>query len=76
MLRLKQVAGLTSKQGWVRGIMYHTPSNKTRKMTGALLVQEKYPNQDIPAPIQLLLWIFTPAPPGSPIWVVSPKPLP
>ena len=36
----------------------------------SMMVQEKYPNQEIPVPIQLLLWIFTPAPPGSPIWVV------
>ena len=34
------------------------------------LMQEKYPNQEIPAPIKLLLWIFTPAPPGTPIWLV------
>ncbi len=35
--------------------------------------QEKYPNQEIPAPIKILLWIFTPAPPGSPIWVKIPR---
>ena len=34
------------------------------------VMQEKYPNQEIPAPIKLLLWIFTPAPPGTPIWLV------
>ena len=26
--------------------------------------QEKYPNQEIPAPIKILLWIFTPRTPG------------
>lgn len=35
--------------------------------------QEKYPHQEIPAPIKILLWIFTPAPPGSPIWVKVPR---
>lgn len=36
-----------------------------------LIAQEKYPNQEIPAAIKVLLFCFTPAPPGSPIWVVS-----
>ncbi|CAK0787852.1 hypothetical protein CVIRNUC_011074 [Coccomyxa viridis] len=36
-------------------------------------LQEKYPNQEIPAPIKLLLWIFTPAPPGTPIWLKVPR---
>ena len=37
------------------------------------VLQEKYPNHEIPAPIKILLWIFTPAPPGSPIWVKVPR---
>ncbi len=47
-------------------------ARKIHWMECVLMVQEKYPNQEIPAPVKLLLWIFTPAPPGSPIWVVNP----
>lgn len=55
-------------------VTQHAPHLRRKQFTTLEdKLHEKYPNQEIPVPIQLLLWIFTPAPPGSPIWVKIPR---